>query len=142
MKKIICLVAVVLMIASVAFAAGKMKITAKDLPGLKGTWEGIVSFGLFETGDTSPMKLEILNDAVPVKAKITITNVPDQVGKTYGLMSGQNVFEADNGLISSQGTLMWVGPQGNICEVSKGEKKTFLWYYFKGMKGEATLKKK
>jgi len=72
MKKIICLVAVVLMIASVAFAAGKMKITAKDLPGLKGTWEGVVSFGEFETGGTSPMKMEILNDAVPVKAKLTI----------------------------------------------------------------------
>ena len=51
MKKIICLVAVVLMIASVAFAAGKMKITAKDLPGLKGTWEGIVSFVMTTPGD-------------------------------------------------------------------------------------------
>jgi len=142
MKKIICLVAVVLMIASVAFAAGKMKITAKDLPGLKGTWEGVVSFGEFETGGTSPMKMEILNDAVPVKAKLTITNFPDVVGKMYGLMSGQNVFEADTGLISSQGTLMWVGPQGNVCELTKGEKKLSVWYFYKGMKGTADLKKK
>jgi hypothetical protein len=40
MKKIVCLIAVVLMIASVAFAAAK--ITAKDLPALKGTWTGML----------------------------------------------------------------------------------------------------
>lgn len=143
MKKIICLVAVVLMIASVVYAAPKMKIAAKDLPGLKGTWEGILSFGTMEAGGTSPMKLEILNDAVPVKAKITIENVPDQVSKMYGLSSGLNTFEGDNGLITSQGTLIWVGPQGNICELNlTGEKKLNVWYFLKGMKGEASLKKK
>lgn len=112
MKKIICLVGIVLMIASVAFAAGKMKIAAKDLPGLKGTWEGMVSFGEFEVGGTSPMKLEILNDAVPVKAKLTVTNVPDQIAQRFGAQSGQNVFESDAGIITSQGTIMWGGSQG------------------------------
>lgn len=97
MKKIICLLAVVLMIASVAFAAGKMKFTAKDLPGLKGTWEGVVSFGTFEAGGTSPMKLEILNDAAPVKAKVTVNNVPDQIASQFGAKSGQNVFENEGG---------------------------------------------
>jgi len=143
MKKIICLVAVVLMIASVAFAAGKMKFTAKDLPGLKGTWEGVVSFGEFETGGTSPMKVEILNDAVPVKAKVTITNVPELIAQKFGSQSGQNVFENDSGLITSQGTIMWAGAQGaGFFEVSKGENKVNFWYFFKGMKGDATLKKK
>jgi len=143
MKKIICLVAVVLMIASVVYAAPKMKIAAKDLPGLKGTWEGILSFGVMDAGGTSPMKLEILNDAVPVKAKVTIENVPDQVAKMYGLSSGLNTFESDNGLITSQGTIMWAGNQGNMCEINlTGEKKLNLWYFLKGMKGEASLKKK
>ncbi len=143
MKKIICLVAVVLMIASVVYAAPKMKIAAKDLPGLKGTWEGMVSFGEFEAGGTSPMKLEILNDAVPVKAKLTIENVKDQVSRMYGLSSGQNTFEGDNGVITPQGTLLWPGPQGGICEVNlTGEKKLNLWYFLRGMKGEASLKKK
>jgi len=143
MKKIICLVAVVLMIASVAFAAGKMKITAKDLPGLKGTWEGIVSFGEFEGGGTSPMKLEILNDAVPVKVKLTVTNVPDIVATQVGFQKGQNVFESDGGVITSQGTLFWASPQGTgFVEISKGENKVNLWYFAKGLKGDATLKKK
>jgi hypothetical protein len=143
MKKIICLLAVVLMIASAAFAAGKMKITAKDLPGLKGTWEGMVSFGEFEGGGTSPMKLEILNDAVPVKAKVTITNVPNQVASRFGAQSGQNVFENDGGVITSQGTIFWASPQGTgFFEVSKGENKVHFWYFAKGLKGDATLKKK
>jgi len=143
MKKIICLLAVVLMIASVAFAAGKMKIAAKDLPGLKGTWEGIVSFGEFEGGGTSPMKLEILNDAVPVKAKVTVTNIPDPIARLFSVQSGQNVFENDGGVITSQGTIFWASPQGTgFMEVSKGENKINFWYFAKGLKGDATLKKK
>ena len=143
MKKVICLIAIALMVASVALAAGKMKFTAKDLPGLKGTWEGIVSFGEFEGGGTSPMKLEILNDAVPVKAKLTVTNVPEQIAQRFGTQSGQNVFENDAGVITSQGTIMWGGSQGTgFFEVSKGENKLHFWYFSKGLKGDATLKKK
>ena len=44
MKKMICLLVIVLMIASVAFAAKKMMITPKDLAGLKGHWEGMLDF--------------------------------------------------------------------------------------------------
>jgi hypothetical protein len=130
------------MVASVAFAAGKI-ITAKDLPGLKGTWEGIISFGVFDMG-TSPMKLEILNDAVPVKAKLTITNVPDQVAQRYGTKSGESVIENDAGVITSQGTIFWAGAAGNYFElsISKDEKKVGVWYFYKGMKGDGTLKKK
>ena len=143
MKKIICLLAVALMIASVAFAAGKMQFTAKDLPGLKGTWEGIVSFGEFGGAGTSPIKLEILNDAAPLKAKVTVTNVPDQVAQRFGTQSGQNVYENDGGVLTSQGTIFWASPQGTgFFEISKGENKIHFWYFFKGIKGDATLKKK
>ena len=143
MKKIICLVVFVLMIASVVYAAPKMKIAAKDLPGLKGTWGGILSFGFVDIGGTSPVKLEVLNDSVPLKARITISNVPNSVATQFGLMAGQNVAESDEGVITSQGTLMFVGPQKNFFELTlTGEKKMNLWYFFKGMKGEADLKKK
>jgi hypothetical protein len=141
-KKIICLLAVVLMIASVAYAAGKMKFTAKDLPGLKGTWEGIVSFGEMEMA-TSPMTLEILNDAAPLKAKLTVRNVPDQVAQQFGAQSGQNVFENDGGVLTSQGTIFWSSPQGTgFFEISKGENKVNFWYFSKGLKGSGSLKKK
>jgi hypothetical protein len=143
MKKIICLLAVALMIASVAFAAGKMKFTAKDLPGLKGTWEGMLSFGEFEAGGTSPVKLEILNDAAPVKAKLTVTNVPQQIASQFGVQAGQNVFENDGGVLTSQGTIFFASPQGTgFMEISKGENKINFWYFAKGLKGDATLKKK
>ena len=142
MKKVIYLIAVALMVASVVFAAGKMKFTVQDLPGLKGTWEGIVSFGEYDAG-TSPMKLEILNDALPLKARLTITNIPQGVANAFSVRSGQNVFESDEGTITSQGTIMWVGTQRpGFCEVSKGENKLNFWYFLNGVKGEATLKKK
>jgi hypothetical protein len=143
MKKVICLIAIALMIASVTFAAGKLKFTAKDLPGLKGTWEGVVSFGEFEGGGTSPMKLEILNDAAPLKAKVTVTNIPQQIAGQFSVPSGQNVFENDGGVLTSQGTISWASPQGTgFMEISKGENKINFWYFNKGLKGDATLKKK
>jgi hypothetical protein len=74
MKKIICIIAVVLLIASVVYAqkAKKAGITAKDLPALKGTYTGMLSWGEFEGGGTSACTLEILNDAVPIKGKLTV----------------------------------------------------------------------
>jgi len=140
MKKIICLLAVVLMIASVAYAAAK--ITAKDLPALKGTYSGILSFGAMEMG-TTPATLEILNDTVPVKAKLTLSNVPDALASRLGTMGGQKVVESDDGTITTQGTIMWTGPERNFFEVSQAGPKTLkAWYYFRGMKGDATLKRK
>jgi hypothetical protein len=130
MKKIIYWVAVALIIASVAFAAPKIKITAKDLPGLKGTWEGILSFGAGEKGRTSPVKLEILTDKVPVKAKLTITDMPNVVAMQFGDTGGQKVVEADERIITSQGTLMWTGPAKNFFEVTlTSEKKLDAWYF-------------
>src|SRR3989304_8907914 len=137
MKKIICLLIVVLLIASMAYAQKTMKIAAKDLPALKGTWEGSISFGVFEGGGSSAAKLEILNDTVPVKAKLTISQVPDQIARQIGVMGGQNVFESDDGIITTQGTLMFTGKQAkNFFEVSlAGEKKLKTWYYFQGLRG-------
>lgn len=142
MKRMICLIAVALMVASVALAAPAMKIAAKDLPGLKGTWEGMLGFGVTEQGGTSPAKLEILNDTVPVKVKFTITNVPEQIAKQVGGQAGQNVFEGE-GVITTQGTLFFTGPQKNFFEVSRIAKdKIHVWYIYNVLKGDGTLKKK
>jgi len=143
MKKIVCLVVVVLMIAAVAIAAKKTAINAKNLSDLKGTWTGILSFGVYDIGGTSPVTLEILNDSVPVKAKLTVKNVPEVVAAQFGQISGLKVAEADDGVITSQGTLMWTGPAKNFFEVTlQDNKKLSLWYFFRGMKGDATLTKK
>jgi len=142
MKKIICLLVVALMVASVAFAAAKVKMTAKDLPGLKGTWQGILGFGVTEQGGTSPAILEILSDTVPVKAKFTVTNVPDIVAQRTGLQGGQNVFEGE-GVITTQGTLMFIGPQKNFVEVGLiSKEKINVRYIYQSLSGDGDFKKK
>ena len=144
MKKIICLAAVVLMVVSVAFAAGKMKIAAKDLPGLKGTWTGMLDFGMI--GDqvaSSNCTLEILNDKVPVQAKLTVLNVPDYIAPHLGIMSGRNEFNLDEGQITSHGTIFWLSNEKNVFEVSRGREKYLdATYWYRTIKGTALLKKK
>ena len=143
MKKIVCIIAVVLMIVSVVYAAEKKGITAKDLPGMKGVWTGNISFGIFDGGGSSACTLEIFNDTVPVKAKLSISNIPSVVAQPLGLQSGPNTMEGDNGKITSQGTLMWTGPAEGFFEVSKkGDKKIGANYWFKGLRGDASLSKK
>ena len=139
MKRIIGLCAVALVIASVAFAA--QKITTKDLAGLKGTWEGRVEFGI-ATAETATAKLEILNDTVPLKGKLTLSGVSEQAGKALGIMGGTTLFENAEGVITTQGTLMWAANQ-NFLEVSQAkEKKLNGTYYFRGVKGSMSLTKK
>jgi hypothetical protein len=142
MKKIICVLAVVLMVASVAYAQKKMAITAKDLPGLQGLWTGNVTFGIQE-GAGSAATLEIFNDKVPVQAKLTINQIPDTVASPLGLTSGKNVFESDDGAITTQGTILFTGPTKSFFEVTKvGDKKLRCDYWFKGLRGDAVFTKK
>jgi hypothetical protein len=110
---------------------------------MKGTYAGILSFGLME-GDTSPCTLEILNDTVPVKAKLTIENIKDQLASRLGIPGGKRVGEADDGMITSQGTIMWTGAEPkNFFEASSADPKTLkVYYYFRGLRGDGTLKKK
>jgi hypothetical protein len=145
MKKIICIMVVVLMVASVVYAqkAKKAGITAKDLPALKGTYTGMLSFGDFEGGGTSACTLEILNDTVPVKAKLTISSVPQVVASAIGLSTTPEPMTNDEGTLTTQGTIMFAGAAKNWVEVSKaGDKKVKVYYYFRGLKGDGTLTKK
>ena len=143
MKKIVCIIAVVLMIASVVYAQRRMAITAKDLAELKGTWEGALTFGVFEGGG-SAAKLEILNDTAPVRARLTIAQIPIQIARDVGLMEGQNVFESQDGTITTQGTIMFTGKQPkNFFEISRtGEKKLHAVYWYRTLRGDAYLTKK
>ncbi len=145
MKKIICLVVVILMIAAVAYAAKKVPITAKNVASLKGTWTGTISFATIGAagGVTSPCTLEILNDAPPLKAKLTISNVPDEVARNFGVQAGQKVGENDDGTITADGSVMWTGADKNFINATlMDNKKLVLWYYFRGMRGDASLGKK
>lgn len=143
MKKVICLIAVALMVASVAFAAEKMMITAKDLPAYKGTWQGVIGFGQTDQYGSSPATLEILNDAVPVKIKLTIANVPNYVAQQIGtIQAGQNVFEGQ-GVITSRGNLYFTGAAGNmllITPLAKG--KINLQYMYNVIQGSGEFKMK
>ena len=143
MKKIVCTITVVLMIASVVYAQRKMAITANDLAELKGTWEGVLTFGAFESG-SSAAKLEILNDTAPVRARLTISRIPDRLAMDLGLMGGENVFVSQDGTITTQGTIMFTGQQPkNFFEVSRsGEKKLRASYWFRMLKGDAIFTKK
>ena len=142
MKKIICLVAVVLMIASVVYAQKKMAITAKDLPGMQGLWTGNVSFGIQE-GAGSSATLEIFSDKAPVKAKLTINQFPDELARSLGLTPGLNVFESDDGALTTQGTILFTGPTKSFFELTKsGDKKIKCDYWFKGLRGDGIFKKK
>jgi hypothetical protein len=142
MKKIVLLVIALMMVASVAFAQKATKITASDLAGLKGTWEGTLGFGISDSA-TSPVTVEILNDAVPVKAKITVRSFPREIAAQLGVQEGSNVFENDDGQISSQGTLVFMGGNKNVVELTfTGKDKARMWYIFKMIKGSGSLKKK
>jgi hypothetical protein len=143
MKKIICIIAVVLMIVSVVYAQKKAGITAKDLPAMKGTYSGSISFGVFEGGGSSACTLEILNDAVPIKGKLSISSVPNVIASGLGISTTPEPMTNDDGVITTQGTIMFAGAAKNWLEVVKsGEKKVKVYYYFRGLKGDGTLTKK
>jgi hypothetical protein len=135
-----------MLVVSVAFAAEmKMKkIAAKDLPGLKGTWAGMLDFGdVGGQAASSNCTLEILNDKVPVQAKLTVLNVPDYIARLLGIMSGRNEFDLNDGQITSHGTIFWLTNEKNVFEVSMGREKYLdATYWYRMIKGSALLKKK
>ncbi len=142
MKKIICLIA--LMVASVALAAEWpiRKITAEDLANLKGTWLGDMDFGMGGgRGDTTACRLEILNDTAPVQARLTLWNVPRFVAEGAGIWEGRNEFDLDDGQLTSQ----WISPEAEhykfVVSMS-GEKKVNATFSFRTKSGTAAFMKK
>jgi hypothetical protein len=143
MRKIICLAVVALMIACMGCAAKRMSITQSDLPKLKGTWEGAISYGLYDV-QQGPMTLEILNDKPPIAGKVTL-DVPQIVASQYAVQSGKQSRENPDGKLTPQGTILWTG--GGAANHSMefyliGENRARVLYYFLGIKGDALLSKK
>jgi opacity protein-like surface antigen len=134
MKRILCVVGIVMLFASMVFAAG---ITKKDLAALKGTWEGTATGG----GGTLNAKLEVMNDTEPLQGKITFTGLPGNAKSEYKL-NDPLIGESNDGKITSAGTIMFTGSNG-FFEIQSIKDKTLKgWGYFAGFKANITAKKK
>ena len=133
MKKIICVVGIVMLCASMVFA-----FTKKDLAGLKGTWAGTASGG---GGGSVDVKIEIMNDAEPLQGKMTWSKIPPKALADYGLQE-PTVGEASNGKLTSKGTIMFTTPNGFFEITSVKDKKLSGWGYFSGFKADITATKK
>ena len=112
-------------------------ISPGDVPSFKGTWEGAreMIWGRFKSYD--PAIMEVLNDSVPLKGKLTVL-----------FMEGTDtrVFHFDNGTIDSQGNLVLPLKEDTKAVLSfhKGEKKMKLdgYYYYGNYIGRLTVDKK
>ncbi len=139
MKKIILLVAVLLMVSSVAFAQ-QGKWTAADLSQVKGTWTGMLEFP--EVGSSCACDVEILNSNVPVQGKLVLYGLNERLASMIGLTAGTNLFDNPNGQLTTKGTLMWAANNSFIEIWPAGGGSIAGWFYFRGAKGDLKLKRK
>jgi hypothetical protein len=158
MKKVLCLIAV-LMILVEAIIAGCATVpttttilTENNLSILEGRWEGSAVFaGSVHTTIT----LDIFNNSLPLKGKVFIQNIPIEVANIFPDGFEGSGWESyfDTGTITDKGGLMIRGRGGNFGEFSlieseskrlvlEGESKLEGWFYLWGAKGAATLHKR
>jgi hypothetical protein len=138
---------VVLMVLLSCAPGQKTLITNNNLSALKGSWQGWTTFSSFQ-GHSVLTTMEINNDTVPVKGRITLINLPGPIASIFpadAKTAGNNVIiDFANGKISDQGTL--IGQSGeNFLELtySGGERpKLNGWFYYTGAKGTMDLNKK
>ncbi len=120
MRKLIRFVAISLLILSTIWIgcystkAKPTTITNYNMSLLKGKWEGLSTFGNVTSSVRVPTTMEIYNDTVPLKGKLTIHNVPpavlSKIPSKLGTPSGDATIEFKDGSINEQGHL--VGKQG------------------------------
>jgi hypothetical protein len=154
MRKLICLVGIgslfvsMVLIGCASMTTGqKTVITQSNLSILKGTWQGWTTFSSYLDKPVQTT-VEINNDAVPLKGRITLTNLPDRAAALFpadAKTAGNNVIiNFNNGRISDQGTL--IGTTGeNFLELTlySGEKMRMIgWFYYYGARGTMELNKK
>lgn len=81
---------------------------------LKGKWEGLATFGGVANRIRVPTTMEIYNDTVPLKGKLTMHNVPPAVSNLFvprpKTLSGDATIEFGDGNINERGN--FVGKQG------------------------------
>ena len=155
MKKISCLIAVLLLlvgaiIAGCATAPTTMTILTKNnLSILEGRWEGSA---VFARGVHTTITLDIYNDSLPLKGKISIQNIPREAANIFPGGFEESGWDSyfDTGTITDKGGLIIRGRGGNFGEFSliegeskrsvlEGESKLDGWFYLWGSKGAATL---
>ncbi len=89
-------------------------ITKGNMSLLKGKWEGSSTFGSVATKIQVPATMEIYNETVPLKGKLTMHNVPPAVFNLLAskpkTLSGDASIEFGDGNINERGNL--VGKQG------------------------------
>ena len=114
-------------------------ITSSDLPDLKGKWEGTREIVLNFLRTFSFAQLEIYNDTVPVKGKLTLY-IPEYTGNEV------RTYPFENGQLDQTGKLIIDLPETNRMELlfSSGEtKKTLYGSFMHGRQlGKITLIKK
>ena len=151
MRRAICLAGVSLLLVSMVLVScapvQKTMVTKSNLSTLKGTWQGWTTFSSVQS---SPIRttMEITNDTVPVRGRITLESLPSAVASIFpadAKTAGNDVtIDFKNGMISDQGTL--IGQTGqNFLELtlSVGEKmKMNGWFYYYAAKGTVELTKK
>jgi hypothetical protein len=153
MKKMICFFGIGLLFVSMVLVGcaslqlRKTALSENNLSTLKGTWSGWTTFKSFSTNPVLT-SMEIDNDTVPVKGKITLNNLPAGVAARFpadAKTAGNSVIiQFVNAHVSDQGTLIGTTGQ-NFLELTlfTGEKtKMDGWFYYYGGKGTVTLTKK
>jgi len=138
MKKIIVLVAVFLMVSSVAFAQGRFSDT--DISNLKGTWSGTLTFT--EINVSVKCDLEIINNIIPLYGKLLVYDIPDRLANQMGVMTGTNLFENPSGYLTNKGTVMWAGNNSFFEIWPFGSGRVQGWFYFRSLKGDLDFRKK
>jgi hypothetical protein len=129
MKKIPCLIAVLLLfveaiIAGCATAQTTKKTLTKDnLPILQGRWEGPAVFGV---GARTRLILDIYNDSLPLRGKISIQNIPEDAANIFPDGFEGSGWESyfDTGTITDKGGLIITGRGGNFGEFTLIEGKS------------------
>jgi hypothetical protein len=120
-------------------------MTKTDTCLLKGKWEGLASFGSVANNIRVPTTMEIYNDTVPLKGKLTMHNVPPAVFSLFvpkpKTLSGDATIEFVDGNINERGN--FVGKQGgNSFELTLmiGPKlKMNGWIYYLSLNPSLTL---
>lgn len=115
MKKLIRFVAVSLLLVSTMWMGCIFKnrepsaITHYNMFLLKGKWEGFTTFGSVASSIRIPTTMEIYNDNVPLKGKLTMHHVPPAVSNLFvpkpKTLSGDAIIEFADGTINERGNL-------------------------------------
>ena len=129
MKKIACLIAVILLwaeaiiVGCVTAQTTKTTLTKDNLPILQGTWEGPAVFGV---SARTTLILDIYNNSLPLRGKISIQNIPEDAANIFpGRFEGSR-WESyfDTGTITDKGSLLITGRGGNFGEFTLKEGKS------------------